>query len=130
MPETSLNLALSGEEIIQSVCMKLAETMRRDCFLNQSTAYESFKSEVSVKVEMKDLGRAVSAEFHVEQSEGEPGGKGKQITKEIAFAIAPAPPNEVRQEAGLPIPTLTQNPLTGKPEIKAVSYKKPGTFTR
>lgn len=130
MAERSLNLPLSGEEIVIAVTEKLAEAMRRDCFLSQNTAYESFRAEVTVKILMTDLGRTPEAEFHVTQEVGHPTLSGNLSTAETAFTMEPAPPNEVRMETGQPLPVLTTGQATGRPEIKPVRYQKPGTFQK
>jgi len=129
MPERSLSLPLSGDEIIESLLEKLRVAMKRDCFLSPNAAYEWFKAEVTVKVEMSDVGRLPEAKFQVTAEEGEKK-DGKPILSKTHFEVPQAPPNEVRMDAGLPIPTLTTEQTSGKTEIKGIKYRQPGSLMK
>lgn len=125
MSELTLAQPLSGEEIITSLVEKIREKLRSDCYLSGTTAYESFEADISIKVRMVDCGRIpeVAVQVH-EKSENLINENDENFALEqMDIHLTAAPPNQVRQEAGLPIPTLVEG-ADGKRDIKAVKYAR------
>ncbi len=125
MSELTLAQPLSGEEIITSLVEKVRDKLRQDCYLSGTTAYESFEADILIKVRMVDCGRIpeVAVEVH-EQSETAINENDENFAlNEMDVHLSSAPPNQVRQEAGLPIPTLVEG-ADGKRTIKDVKYQK------
>lgn len=125
MSELTLAQPLSGEEIITALVEKLRDKLRSDCYLSGTTAYESFEADIKVSVRMVDCGRIpeVAVEVH-EKSENPIDETNENFALEqMDIHLSSAPPNEVRQEAGLPIPTLVEG-ADGKRDIKNVKYQR------
>lgn len=123
MPEKSLPLHLNGEEIIEAVVAKIRERMRKDCFLNSTTAYDWFRAEVSIHVLMNDSGRRPEVSVNVQTSEGEmPTADDSVKVAESSFKMQEAPPNQVRIESNQPVPVLSTGG-DGKAEVKRASYR-------
>lgn len=120
MSEITIAEPLSGAEVIDSILEKVRETLMRDCYLNPASAYESYSADIHVAVRLKDCGRepVVVSEVHVESET--PVDEDAALTESDA-QLYDAPPNEVRQDAGLPIPTLVED-SQGRKEVKRVRY--------
>jgi|WetSurMetagenome_2_1015567.scaffolds.fasta_scaffold110438_3 hypothetical protein len=131
MAERSVALALSGEEIIEAVVARIRKEMRTDCFLNKDLAYSYFEAEVHYKIRLQDCGRAPEAKGVARAKGGEvpttTENEEDLFLKEGDIEMQMAPPNEVRQESDQPLPVLGTGE-NGKPEIRRVTYAKPGTF--
>ena len=129
MAEKSVALPLSGEEIVEALLYKIRKHLLRDCYLNPNTAYQWFEAEVYVKMRLHDTGRLVEVERNVNVQLGEEPevSRGTNVVEdETVLNIEQAPPNEVRLATDQAAPVLTL--VDGKPEIKRVSYRKPGTI--
>lgn len=122
MPEKTLALPLSGEEVRCAVLKKVGDALMRDCHLSPNMAYDWFRAKVSVTLELHDIGRGVDVEVDVGEEQGEqPAGIGG--TPSVEIEIEPAPPNQVRVDTGQPVPVLVQDE-GGKSEIKSIKYKR------
>lgn len=122
MSETTIAEPLSGEEVVDAICDRVRETLRRDCYLNPASGYEAFSADIQIRVKLKDCGRLpeVAADVHVESEEAV--GEDAALLEAEAH-LYEAPPNQVRQEAGLAIPTLVED-SQGKREVKRVTYAR------
>lgn len=114
MPEKTLALPLSGEEVRAAILKKIGEALVRDCRLSPNMAYDSFKYRVSVSLELHDTGRVEKVESTVGDSTKE---------TDVVLEGEPEPPNKVRVDTGQSVPVLTQN-SEGKSDIKRIIYKK------
>jgi hypothetical protein len=123
MSERTLADPLSGEEIIQAVLDKIEQSLRRDCYLHPSSAYDFFSAKVTLSISAFDIG----TEFKVEQTVVSEKGEAKEEASEaeVEIEIPQMAPNEVREQSGLPIPTLTKDE-SGKPVIRGVKYQRKG----
>lgn len=125
--ERSVSLPLSMREAVEAIIFRIREAFLRDCNWNPDLACQWFEAEISIKARHSDVGREVKSEFVVQETKGEPPADGSEIVESHAEVnIGMAPPNQVRQETGQGVPVLTT--ANGRPEIKRVTYKKPGTF--
>ena len=125
MSEMTIAQPLSGEEIIESLLDKLRQKLRQDCFLSPMMAYESYEADITIKIKSVDCGRIPesTAEIH-EQSENPVDEKSENFAlDQMDIHLAAAPPNQVRQETGLPIPTLVEG-ADGKRDIRNVKYQR------
>jgi hypothetical protein len=124
MAERTLPKALSGAEITEAVIAKLRASMRNDCRLQPHMAYGSFSVKVRVDLKFQDPnGHGDTQTAHeavVEEGELEP----DAFPLTVEFEDEPKPPNQVRMETGLGIPTLVTSP-GGKVEEKKVTYRDP-----
>jgi hypothetical protein len=133
MSEVTVPEALSADEIIEDIAMRHAdavrEELRKECHLNAYLAYPKYRSRSYFEIDLDNNGEGI----HIE--------RGVQVTERSIASLAPAtvqqkeewlslyvytperPPNEVRQAAGLPIPTLTET-ASGRKEIRAVKYAR------
>lgn len=122
MAEQVINLPLSGEEIVIAVCDRLAQSLRRDCRLQTTKAYETFRAEVSVKIFANDIGSYSEIEADVTV-----GASADEVADvdgvEGGFAMEEKPPNEVRVESGQGVPVLTLDE-EGRPDIKRIKYSR------
>lgn len=122
MAEQTIAQALSGAEVVDVILEKVRQALRRDCYLNPVAAYEAFSAEISISVRLKDSGRVPEVKIVVPVVSG-------ATMDENAFlahadsAIAEAPPNQVRREHGLPIPTLVSE-SDGRRDIRPVRYAR------
>jgi hypothetical protein len=122
MPEKTLNLPLSGEEVRCAVLKKIGDALMRDCHLSPNMAYDWFRAHVTATLELHDIGRGVDIEVDISEEQGEqPAGIGGAPSVELE--IEPTPPNQVRVDTGQPVPVLVQDG-EGKPEIKSIKYKR------
>jgi hypothetical protein len=128
--EITIAQPLSGEEIIDSVLDKIRQKLRQDCYLSPMLAYESYEADITVKIKSVDCGRIAEVETHVQESSEHPVNERSEnfALDEMDLHLESRPPNQVRQEAGLPIPTLVEG-ADGKRTIKDVKYQKKTTHT-
>jgi hypothetical protein len=73
-----------------------------------------------------DNGRVIELEKELRVAGGGGEAREKLSTQDWASSyvyVPEAPPNEVRERAGLPIPTLTEN-ASGRKEVRAVKYAR------
>lgn len=122
MPELTLAQPLSGTEVIEAVCDKIRTMLRQDCFLSPNLAYETFSANIKVSIKATDCGRTVEVDQVVAV------GSDKEPDDDAALMESEAnlynrPPNEVRLESGLPIPTLVED-SSGQQQVKHVKYSK------
>src|SRR3990167_9152695 len=122
MPETTLALPLSGEEVIESIVARIRMMLRQDCFLSPMTAYEAFSGSVHVQLRMRDIGRMPEVDVTVPVG----GGRVEDINEDSALIetdafIEELPPNEVRVESGQSVPALVETE-DGRREIKGIRY--------
>jgi hypothetical protein len=125
--EVSVAEPLSGSEIVESVCARVREQLRRDCFLSPNSAYEYFTGEIHIKIKAIDVGREADVEKTVVVTLGTvPAVDDPRVSAEHSEEEIPrAAPNVVRREAGLSVPVQTEDG-TGKVESRRVKYAKPG----
>lgn len=125
MSEETVAEPLSGEEVIQAILDRVGRMLRDDCYLSPMAAYESFEADIQVSVKMLDIGR--TPEVHIRakvQSEKPVDETDEDFALNAAEAhMAAMPPNQVRLEAGLPIPTLVED-TQGKRDIRPVRYAR------
>jgi hypothetical protein len=129
MSELTIATPLSGEEIVEAVQDELRRRLQSDCNLNPVLAYEAFRFVFAGKMTLKDMGREVEivAEGVLERGPQE---KLKDVgALGVNFTMVERPPNAVRQEHGLPIPTLVDDGQ-GRKEMKGIRYKRKGEEKR
>jgi hypothetical protein len=122
MSETTLAAPLSGDEVIEAIVDKVRRMLQDDCYLSPMMAYESFNAKIELKVQALDVGRVVVVEQATEVKSENVIDEDAALTQAESY-IFDRPPNEVRQEAGLGIPTLVED-AEGRKEIKGVKYAK------
>jgi len=106
MPEQTIPLALSGAEIKTAVLDKISQALNRDCYLNDSAAYDYFTGTITIRLVCNDMGREDEVKADVTASHGQkPAEEPEAVTNEIN--IEKQPPNQVRIETGQPVPTAT-----------------------
>jgi hypothetical protein len=122
MSEMTVAMPLSGEEVIDAVLDRLRQKLQRDCFLSRNMAYESFDGSFMIELRLKDNGRVAEVQTTVNVSHGESAKNQKPIV--VAGKFNEMAPNDVRQHANLPIPTVVDT-QEGKREMKSVKYARP-----
>jgi hypothetical protein len=126
MPEETLAQPLSGEEVVDRILGRIREMLLKDCYLNPVAAYESFAASIQVEVKLNDCGRQPEVRIQAKVESDTPFVENENSAIEQAEAeLYPAPPNQVRMDAGLPIPTLVETP-EGRKEIKNIRYSRGG----
>src|SRR6266850_1276926 len=125
MSEETVADPLSGEEVIQAIIDRVTRMLRDDCYLSPMAAYESFEVDIQVSVKMLDIGRTPEVKIRAKvQSEKPVDETDEDFALNAAEAhMAAMPPNQVRLEAGLPIPTLVED-TQGKRDIRPVRYAR------
>ena len=106
MPKQTVPLPLSGAEIKTAILDKIKQTLDRDCYLNDTTAYDFFEGKITIQLRCNDIGREEVVKANVVASQGtQPAQEPEAITNQIN--IEKQPPNQVRIETGQPVPTAT-----------------------
>ena len=126
MNEITVAMPLSGAELKDYAKDRFGDQLDSDCYINSNLAYEAFELEVLVKVRLIDHNENPVVEREFKLSGGTP--QARERLQQVPFQesrmeIGQQPPNAVRQAAGMPIPTLTEN-AEGKREVRPVSYAK------
>jgi hypothetical protein len=93
--------------------------------MNPALAYEAFELEIPlVRLKLKNTGQEAVVEREGLRVAGGPQELLKDVVPvETRVELGDRPPNVVRQEAGLAIPTLTET-SSGRKEIHPVKYAK------
>lgn len=124
MSEVTVPQTLSGEEVIHVICQKVAGMLKQDCYLSPMMAYESFSGKIHIEIRAKDNGIINEVDQTVPVESDPPLIDDEGTNLEMADAILyDRPPNDVRQDAELPIPTLVET-QDGRKEIRPVKYGK------
>lgn len=126
MTEITVAFPLSGEEIKDLARQQFESGLESDCYINSNLAYEACELEVYWKLRLIDNNENPVIEREFKIAGGSP--EARERLQEAPFhearlEIGQQPPNAVRQAAGMPIPTLTEN-ADGKREVKPVKYAK------
>lgn len=122
MSEQTIAAPLSGEEVVDVILDRIRQMLKRDCYLNPVAAYEAFSAEISISVRLKDSGREPEVKARVVVASPKPIDDDAFLAQ-TEDAIGEAPPNAVRREAGLPIPTLVSD-SDGRQDVKRVRYAR------
>ena len=117
MSEIVIVEPLSGEEIVKRIQVEVERALYGDCYLNRSFGYEKFWAKVTITLRLTDNNAEKMVERVAEIGVMPTGGTVKTVTREIVEA----PPNAVRKEAGLGIPTLVKKP-GGESTMERVKY--------
>lgn len=121
MPEQTLNLPLNGSEVIESVLDRIRQSLRKDCYLSETKAYDFFTGHVSIQGRLHDVGRTDEINQEIEVTIGtEPDGSVE--TFDASIDIDARPPNTVRVESGQGVPVSTTE--NGKPAVKKIRYAR------
>lgn len=111
--EVSIAKHLSGTECLYSCVEALKKALSKDDRFSSHMAYSGFRAEVSIKFYpvmsfIPPVDRTVTVEegdlTELEYAMGVDTGSGESF--ESTVVLEPAPPNAVREEAGLPQPVL------------------------
>src|SRR5215475_11748717 len=121
MSETTIAEPLSGEEIVEAVKEEVGRVMVRDCRLNPALAYVAFRCRVFVEMDLRDGADGVHIEVEVLAKGGPAASLVGMPVREGRGELAERPPNLVRREAGLAIPTLVEDGQ-GRKEVRPVKY--------
>lgn len=124
MAEISLAKQLSGPEALESMLEGVRQQLRMNGRFQSHMAYPGYRAEIVVRFyPAASFIPAVEQEFTVEHLTGEPGEVVSQTaTVSDAIEIPVRPPNQVREEAGMPTPVLVQDE-NGNPVEKWVHAK-------
>lgn len=121
MPEQTLNLPLNGNEVIESVLDRIRQSLRKDCYLSETKAYDFFTAHISIQGRLHDVGRTDQFSQEIETVIGtEPDAPVDNFESEID--IDARPPNTVRVESGQGVPVSTTE--NGKPAVKKIRYAR------
>jgi len=125
MSEETVADPLSGEEVIQAILDRVTRMLRDDCYLSPMAAYESFEADIRVDVKMLDIGRTpeVRIRTHVQSDKAIDTNDENFALNAAEAHMAAMPPNQVRLEAGLPIPTLVED-SQGRRDVRPVRYAR------
>ena len=117
---------LNGAEIRTAISKAVDDALRGWGGIRDIDSYNVFRAEIHIKVALHDVGGVkeievpVTSSFGAVPAEENPDQYLDQF--EAGLEMETAPPNEVRQEAELPIPVLTSK--NGKPVIERVKYAR------
>lgn len=53
--EKTLNLPLSGNELIEIILQRIETRLRRDCFLHEAATYNGFSYDLALNIKFKDM---------------------------------------------------------------------------
>ena len=122
MAEQTLNNPLSGAEVVTAILDRVAAKLRSDCNLNPNSAYDWFRADISIKLDLHDTGAHVKGDYdiHAGETEDFEGEYGSIVTP---LEIDPDTPNAVRVETGQPVPTLAKG-TDGRMIEKGVRYAR------
>jgi hypothetical protein len=127
MGEVSLVKQLSGTEALESMLAELRKRLSRNCRFDAHMAYAGYRAEISVKF-YPAASFIPPAEQEIEVDQVQEGAVLSQTaTADVTVEIPVRPPNQVREEADMPTPVLSQD-ANGNPVEKWV--KKPGRAPR
>ena len=122
MAEISLPKQLSGSEALESVLAELRKKLRTNGRFQPHMAYAGYRAEVTVK--FYPAASFIPPIEQVVEVDTVPDGAvvSQAATVEQTVEIPVRPPNQVREEADLPTPVLTQD-ANGSPVEKWVKRK-------
>jgi hypothetical protein len=120
MSEATIAVPLSGEEVVESIIERVRTMLYNDCHLNPALAYQAFEAEIHIRLKLCD---AQSSGETTEFADKMSGGDRKILEAEAFSRMEQRPPNAVRQEASLGIPTLVED-SQGRKEVRHVKYPK------
>ena len=127
MPEKTLALDLSGEEIRNAILDTLSRRLAKDGYLNPNLAYQSFSAKITIHIECHDLGRVAEVNVAEQVTQGSiPAGENPDEYLDKAegeFTMEQKAPNDVRVETNQEVPVLTKQ-ADGKPVIKGIRYSR------
>ena len=103
MAEKTISLPLSGLEIKTAIHDMIDQALNRDCFLNDSAAYDFMEGKITIDLKLNDMGREDEVKITVEAKGGDEPDNCEGTTVEIP--VQKQPPNEVRIESGQDVPT-------------------------
>lgn len=130
MSEKSIVEPLSGVEVVEAIKYKVAEQLRRDCFLSMNMAYESFEATIHIAIKLKDIGHSPEIVKTIKVAEGpaipasfaDPEEASRVHTEESEDGFEAMPANEIRVETEQPVPVAVEG-TDGKVEIKRIKYQ-------
>jgi hypothetical protein len=98
--------------------------MLKDCRMNPALAYPAFRMRIWVELDLANgTNEGIPIEFEA-HAHGGPQQMLKEVPRREGYGeLQERPPNQVRREAGLPIPTLVED-SQGKREVRAVKYAR------
>jgi hypothetical protein len=92
---------VSGADIVQDLCDRIAEQLSRDCHLRQTDSFQSYNAEVSIRLQALDFDTVAIAE-HISVGNLDAARPQQQVTVTASVAA-----DEVRARLGLePEPSL------------------------
>jgi hypothetical protein len=124
MQERTLIKPLSGTEIKQAILAKIEAAMDRDCTLTKINAYPSFAFTCDLKITFQTLGSTKGTQVVSAGTGGEVVADLPEEMETVAVSNVEKPPNQVRQEAGLGIPTAVKG-ADGKVREERPKYADP-----
>jgi hypothetical protein len=117
---------LNGAEVRTAIAKAVNDALRGRGGIRDIDSYSTFRAEIHIKVTLHDVGGPKEVEVPVTSNFGQvPEGEDEDQYLEQFEAnleMDTAAPNEVRQDAELPIPVLTSE--NGKPAVKRVKYSR------
>jgi hypothetical protein len=123
--EKTLNLPLSGAEVLTYILSQIETRLKRDCYLSPNSAYEYCTADIHIHLRLHDVGRTAEVDQTVVSTIGQAPSDDEYLDiADVQFQVEAVPPNEAREESGQPIPVLTSK--NGKEEIKSVRYATKG----
>lgn len=125
MSERTLADPLSGAEVVEAIVEKVRLALRRDGNLNPALAYEAFSARIRLEVKLKDCGRMVDIQTVANSQSENPVDEDAALVEAEAL-IYEQPPNQVRHEAGLAIPTLVVDG-EGRKTVEKIKYARKRT---
>jgi hypothetical protein len=113
---------LSGEEIVEIACDHLRDLLKRSGYLRPSDCYQRLEGRIALSLKATDLGRTPKIEIDtVVRTKEVPS---EEVPEEVdEIHIEDKPENELRQEAGLPLPVETKDE-SGRPLMKYAKYAR------
>lgn len=104
--EKTMNLPLSGNELIEIILQRIETRLRRDCFLHEAATYNGFSYDLNLMIKFKDMmmGKETLVWDKHEQGEGE---VAEPVVTTEQFDSGDSP-NGTRMEHGLDIPVQVQ----------------------
>jgi len=106
MPERTIPLQLSGEEVRLAILDKIDQALQKDCYMNPLGAFDFFSGKITIELRLNDMGREDVVKMNVSASQGTPPAEEPEAVK-VEIKIDPQPPNAVRVETGQAVPTAS-----------------------
>lgn len=100
-PLTAPETALTGREIVDDVCARLAQELEKSCYLTAACAYRAYAGKITVELQLEDFD-TTQLKASVTVNKPNPARPSRRFEIDLSQTAA----SEVRERSGLQPPSL------------------------